>query len=164
MNQLRRAFSSSVFVIHNRRVLLIKHKLLSVWLPIGGELEFRFHPDKMGSYNDAAVPETPLECAKRELLEETGLVGRFFVGSSSFTGEPVGFIGYEEHLAGPKGLHMNFCFMCFVDTDRIVGDGSFSEHRWFELADVKRLENCPLNVKQCVLKIQDRLVLGGFKD
>lgn len=162
---MRRAFSSSVFVINSKtmKVLLIKHKLLGAWLPIGGEFDYEKLRDLDGHFiAEDFRPETPLECAKRELFEETQLEGRFYVGT--FAGEPAGFLGYEEHLAGPKGLHMNFCFMCFVDTETITGDGSFSEHRWFELADVAQLEGAPINVKQCVAKIQDRLILGGFKE
>jgi 8-oxo-dGTP pyrophosphatase MutT (NUDIX family) len=50
--------------------------------------------------------ETPLEAAVRELREETGLAGRFPAGLG-VEGTPPGLLGYEEHLAGSKGLHMN---------------------------------------------------------
>jgi aspartyl-tRNA(Asn)/glutamyl-tRNA(Gln) amidotransferase subunit A len=43
-------------------VLVIEHRRLRTWLPIGGELE---------------PGETPLEAAARELREETGLAGEF---------------------------------------------------------------------------------------
>jgi 8-oxo-dGTP diphosphatase len=144
---MRRAFSSSVFVIHNRKVLLIKHKLLGMWLPVGGELNYSYVADGI---KDLTF-ETPLECAKRELFEETGLVGRFY--DRALEGEPVGFLGYEEHLAGPKGYHMNFCFTCFVDTNEVKGDGSFSEHRWFNAAEVVALDDAPMNVKQLVQRL-----------
>lgn len=98
----------------------------------------------------------------KEALAYRETKGYFFVGT--FAGEPAGFLGYEEHLAGPKGVHMNFCFICYVDTNQIVGDGSFSEYRWFEPDEVAKLENCPVNVKQCVQRIIDRLIIRGFKD
>src|SRR5438132_11251634 len=92
---LRRAFSVAVYPRHAGRALLIRHLRLGVWLPPGGEL----------------LPgETPLEAAARELLEETGLAGRFPV-TSSVEGTPPGLIGYEEHRAGGKGVHMNFVFV-----------------------------------------------------
>jgi hypothetical protein len=52
--------------------------------------------------------ETPLEAARRELAEETGLEGVFPAGVDGFgvDGSPPGLIGYEEHPAGSKGLHM----------------------------------------------------------
>ena len=58
----RRAFSVAIFCRHGGEILLVRHKRLDLWLPIGGELE---------------AGETPLEAARRELREETGLEGSF---------------------------------------------------------------------------------------
>jgi dATP pyrophosphohydrolase len=55
---VRRAFSVAVYARRGERVLVIEHRRLRTWLPIGGELE---------------AGETPLEAAARELREETGL-------------------------------------------------------------------------------------------
>ena len=57
--------------------------------------------------------ETPLEAAVRELREETGLRGRFPAGLG-VEGTPPGLLGYEEHQAGSKGLHLNFAFVADV--------------------------------------------------
>src|SRR4051812_13986554 len=101
MGETRRAFSVSVFARHQGRVLLIAHARLGTWLPVGGEL---------------LEAETPLEAARRELREETGLEGEF-TALSGVEGTPAGLLGYEEHLAGKKGLHMNFCFVADVASD-----------------------------------------------
>jgi 8-oxo-dGTP pyrophosphatase MutT (NUDIX family) len=116
---LRRAFSVAVYPRFAGRVLLIRHKRLGVWLPPGGECE---------------PGETPLEAAARELREETGLVGRF-PALSEIEGTPPGFIGYEEHVAGGKGMHMNFVFVVDVDGEAITPNDEFSEWRWVESAD-----------------------------
>ncbi|HEY0195214.1 MAG TPA: NUDIX domain-containing protein, partial [Kofleriaceae bacterium] len=58
-SDVRRAFSVAVYARRGDRVLVIEHRRLQTWLPIGGELE---------------PGETPLEAAVRELREETGLV------------------------------------------------------------------------------------------
>ena len=73
--------------------------------------------------------ESPLEAAARELQEETGLVGRF-PEVSDIDGTPPGFLGYEEHPAGSKGIHMNFVFVADVDTDEVRPNDEFEEWRW----------------------------------
>ncbi len=130
----RRAFSVAIFARHRGRVLLIHHKRLATWLPVGGEVE---------------SGETPLEAAARELKEETGLAGRFVAapGTTRVTGTPAGLLTYEEHAAGSKGLHLNFCFVADVDSDRIVGDDSFGAHRW---VDSTTGLDCPPNVHELV--------------
>ena len=74
------------------------------------------------------------EAAARELREETGLVG-VFPRASDVTGTPPGLIGYEEHVAGKKGMHMNFVFVCDVPTLEVVPNEEFTDHRWVTLED-----------------------------
>ena len=125
----RRAFSVAIFARHEDRVLLIKHKRLGTWLPVGGELD---------------PGETPLEAARRELFEETGLEGRFHL-QLGVEGTPPGFLGYEEHTAGSKGLHLNFVFVADVAGDTISPNQEFDEYRWVrDLGEV----DCPLNVRE----------------
>jgi 8-oxo-dGTP pyrophosphatase MutT (NUDIX family) len=114
----RRAFSIAVYPRRDGKVLLIHHKRLGVWLPPGGECE----PN-----------ETPLEAARRELREETGLVGDFPI-LSPIEGTPPGLIGYEEHRAGTKGTHLNFVFVADVATDEIRPNDEFGEWRWTDSA------------------------------
>lgn len=129
----RRAFSVAVYARRGGRVLVIAHKRLATWLPVGGEVE---------------AGETPLEAARRELGEETSLVGTFAPLAGQLEGEPAGFIGYEEHHAGVKGLHMNFVFVADVPLDApVVGNGEFGEHRWVDGAALDALES-PRNVRQ----------------
>ena len=77
----RRTFSVAVFCRHGGEILLVRHKSLDLWLPVGGEIE---------------LGETPLEAARRELREETGLEGSF-PSDLGVHGTPPGLIGYEEH-------------------------------------------------------------------
>lgn len=110
----RSAWSVAVYPRFRGRALLIRHHRLGVWLPPGGECE---------------PGESPLEAARRELSEETGLHGVFPV-RSDIDGTPPGLIGYEEHQAGSKGLHRNFVFVADVDSDEVKPNGEFSEWRW----------------------------------
>jgi 8-oxo-dGTP pyrophosphatase MutT (NUDIX family) len=51
-------FTATVFVVRDRQVLLIHHRRLNQWLPLGGHIE---------------LDEDPETAARREALEESGL-------------------------------------------------------------------------------------------
>ncbi|BDG08146.1 NUDIX domain-containing protein [Anaeromyxobacter paludicola] len=126
---MRKAFSVSIFCRNAGAVLLVRHRRLGTWLPVGGEVE---------------PGETPLEAAVRELREETGLEGRFPEGLG-VAGTPPGLIGYEEHPAGAKGLHLNFAFVADVASRSLAACDEYGEVQW--VADAAGVD-CPENVKQ----------------
>lgn len=140
----RRAFSVAIYARRGDRVLVIEHRRLGTWLPIGGELE---------------PGETPLEAAHRELREETGLAGRFRPLAGALDGVPPGLLGYEEHPAGSKGTHLNFVFVAEVpEGAEVAPNHEFSAWRWVDRSELDGVAS-PLNVRQFgVLALEARFV------
>jgi 8-oxo-dGTP pyrophosphatase MutT (NUDIX family) len=130
---MRKAFSVAVYARRQERVLVIAHRRLGTWLPIGGELE---------------AGETPIEAAVRELREETGIEATFRALAGAPDGVPPGLIGYEEHTAGSKGLHMNFVFLAAVPgVAEVVPNDEFTRWRWVDRTELAQLDS-PVNVRQ----------------
>lgn len=145
----RSAYSVAIFVRRTvgpdaGKILVIHHKRLATWLPVGGEIE---------------AGETPLQAATRELKEETGLSGTFVPVDDAVDGSPPGLLGYEEHEAGSKGTHLNFCFLVDVDDSPLVACDEYDSARFVDRAELLQL-SCPANVRQLGL----RALAGGRVD
>lgn len=118
-------FTVAVFVVHNQKILLLKHRKLNMWLPPGGHVDANELPD------DAAV---------REVMEETGL-------DVSLVGEKGLNINYPRQLIIPRGIqvediqadhqHINLVYFA-----TLVGKSQFTPNKestkmgWYSLDDL----------------------------
>jgi len=59
MSKITRDFTATTFVVQEDRTLLLRHKKLAAWFPPGGHID---------------ANELPDDAARREVLEESGLV------------------------------------------------------------------------------------------
>jgi 8-oxo-dGTP pyrophosphatase MutT (NUDIX family) len=135
-------FTASAFVLcpERRRVLLIHHQKLGRWLQPGGHIE--------------ASDETLLGAARREVVEETGVVTGPALGDGIFD------VDIHHIPASPKdGAHLHFDVRYAFGTEGAVADGAelvaspeVLGARWVELDAVPRLTD-----EESVLRCVERL-------
>lgn len=125
-------FVVNAFVVYQDRVLLINHKKLNMWLPVGGHIE---------------LDEDPEEAVRREVKEESGLQIKI-LGSkpalkeaglhtkSLFVPSYMDIHDYDDNHR-----HIAFHYFAVTQTDKVkLAKGEHNSIRWFkqsELGDPK---------------------------
>jgi len=126
-------FTVSVFVTHRDRVLLVKHKKLKAWLPLGGHIE---------------IGEDPEQAALREVREESGLevelLGarppRDFPGTKILTAPT--YLDVHDITGDHRHIGMIYFARACSDSTTLAPD----EHdaiRWFRDAELDDPEFAP---------------------
>ncbi len=129
-----RHFTATAYVIDDDKVLLVNHKKLKLWLPVGGHIEEN---------------ETPIQAVKREVKEESGLDIEIFKLANHKDEYPTAEIlpapyGISLHSVGDH-QHMDMRYI-----GKIKGSKNLSgseECKWYTLEQVNSLDNCPEEVK-----------------
>jgi len=150
-------YTAAGILIHENKVLLVKHKKLKIWLNPGGHIE---------------AGELPHEAAQREFLEETGVFVKAYspgktlsdidseylpspilsnlhwVCHENFASRQKDPKNYVLHPKWPKGCEQHLGFLYLV---KPVADTNFVEDKvetdgigWFnrsEIADLETREN-----------------------
>jgi 8-oxo-dGTP pyrophosphatase MutT (NUDIX family) len=128
------------YIINNGKVLLIHHRKLNLWLPVGG------HIDK---------DETPDEALLREIKEEVGIDAEI-IGKS-----PVPLIGNaKKNLALPfhtnlhsVGDHDHYClfYVCSPLSQKVeLKLDEVKSAEWFSKEELQQ-ERVPLDVRHIAL-------------
>jgi len=131
-------FTVDVFIVYDKKVLLIFHKKHNMWLQIGGHVELNEDPD---------------EALFREVKEECGLdikvIGKkepqIEVKGTKFLYPPV-FMNIHDIT----GTHKHICLIYFAKakSDKLVlNDREHNDIRWFSRED---LDNPEFNLNETV--------------
>jgi 8-oxo-dGTP diphosphatase len=129
----------AAFVMHEGRLLLVRHAKLGKWLPPGGHIE----PD-----------ETPDEAVLREVREETGLDVEL-VHREEIAGD--GCSGIVRELALPfyanvhsVGDHDHAClfYLCRAGSGRVSISHESRGHRWVTPQELAEAGDVPEDVRR----------------
>lgn len=121
-------FSVSVYAVYEHRVLLVLHKKVKAWLPLGGHIK---------------LDEDPDEALLRKVREESGLEIEVVAEKRPFMRREIKSLyrsAYLDiHKINETHRHIGFTYFARAKTDhvRLAGD-EHDDIRWFdedELAD-----------------------------
>ncbi len=116
----------SAYLTRGDRVLLVHHKKLDMWLPVGGGIE---------------AGERPAEAVLREVREETG-----------FAITEIDCLGFDEHWTGER-IHMNLAHRARVlSSGDPESDGSWFGFTWLRIGD-EPPKGTPKNVREALLRL-----------
>lgn len=128
------------YIINKNKVLLILHKKLNLWLPVGGHIDSN---------------ETPDMALHREIFEEVGLKIKILCNNSL----PIqGNIKYNTaipfytnvHSVGDH-LHYGMYFVCeLLDNKVEINMNEILNFKWFDKEELNKSSEIPEDVKaQC---------------
>lgn len=153
MPALTRDFTVATFVVHERRVLLLWHRKLGMWLPPGGHIEPHELPD------DAAL---------REVLEETGVRARLVPEPSMQVPGPAPLArpeGMQLERIGPGHEHIDLIYFAVPAGEATVTDNleEGSHTGWYALADLAAMgvtEEVRAWAARAVATVAQRVCIG----
>jgi 8-oxo-dGTP pyrophosphatase MutT (NUDIX family) len=122
-------FTVAIFVVHNARVLVIHHRKLDRWLPLGGHIE---------------LDEDPEQAALRETREESGLEVEL-VGERPPTTEPgtralIAPRFLDIHRIHPTHEHIGMIYFARVRSgDVTLATAEHHAIRWCTAAELDTL-------------------------
>lgn len=144
-------FVSVVYIIYKDKVLLIHHKQLNKWLPIGGHIELNEDPD---------------EALFREVKEECGLEIEVSSDKPNIKSEGTKFLYTPEslniHKISDTHRHVGLVYFAKTKSDKFVFNAE--EHKdikWFNSADLERPEFAIVNevkfyAKEALKKLSEK--------
>ena len=121
----------SVYIVKDGKVLLVRHKQLGMWLPIGGHVE---------------LDEDPEQALFREVEEECGLEIELIGSAKPSLNDPISkplptpaFI--DIHKISPKHRHIVLVYVARSKSgDPKLAEKEHHDIRWFSRVDLRKKE------------------------
>lgn len=138
---LNKTLTASVYVIHENKVLLHKHKKYNTLFPLGGKM----NPN-----------EVPHETALREVFEESGLKVELYNEDSKFELGRVIQLNRPMHVllenVGYEVENIDFIFFATASDNNInPQDGESKELYWFSKEEIINNDSIKPHVKSMAL-------------
>ncbi len=132
------------YIFHDNKVLLIHHKKLKLWLPVGGHIDEN---------------ETPDDALLREIKEETGLDVEIINQSNlGIAGNTIRNLALPFHVnVHSVGDHNHCCFfyVCKTKNSQMIKlNKEINNYKWFSREDLSE-SRVPSDVRS--------IALNGFK-
>lgn len=131
MEEKRRIdFVSTAFLFHERKLLMIHHRKLNLWLPVGGHIE---------------TNETPDDAVLREIKEEVGISAEIFAVPSIVSELPTKKVlatpfYVDLHSVGDHD-HVGFCYVCTTDNPTIeMNERELKNFRWIGKDELENID------------------------
>jgi ADP-ribose pyrophosphatase YjhB (NUDIX family) len=113
-------FTVGVYIVHDKKVLLVNHPRYNMWAPIGGHIELH---------------EDPEEALFREIAEETGLKVVILSSKPSIQSKgtkPIFTPNYVDvHEANAPHKHINFTYFAKAQNENAQLSTEHTELKWF---------------------------------
>jgi 8-oxo-dGTP pyrophosphatase MutT (NUDIX family) len=122
-------FTVAIFVVHDEKILVIHHRKLDKWLPLGGHIE---------------LDEDPEQAALREAFEESGLevelLGERPPTTSPGTRALIAPRFLDIHRITPTHEHIGMIYWARPKSGRVsLAADEHHDIRWCRLADLETL-------------------------
>ncbi len=130
-------FTVVIYVVFENKVLLINHKQLKKWLPLGGHIE---------------LDEDPEEAAMREAKEESGLNVEIVAEKPKIEDEFNRLLFRPEYLdihkVGGNHRHVGIVYFARAKSDQVIlAENEHNDIGWFSL---KELDSDKLNLRPAI--------------
>lgn len=126
MENIEKHFCVSVFVYDkdSKKILLVHHKKMGVWVQPGGHVEMN---------------ESPEDAAIREVFEETGLKVRILGERKPRDCDYILPLAIQKNDVNDNHIHMDFVYVAYMDGENklILNEKESTGIQWFTLDEIK---------------------------